>query len=224
MFSAPGMINRIDVSNQGGVEDGYIVTDQAVEELTVALPDGDTYSFDEVKKDGIESAQTASDQVSQIFIVMSSFAIIAGVALIINIFVMLAEERKPEMGISRAIGMQRGHLTQTFMLEGVVYALLASVIGAFAGLLIAAVMMALFSSIVAGQGLDVHIQLPVGQPVDSGVRWVPDNRAHGRGRIVAREQAQHSAGDQGHPGTDLAKSEEQVPADRSAGDVHSGCS
>lgn len=154
MFSTPGMINRIDVSNQGGVEDGYIVTDQAVEELTVALPDGDTYSFDEVKKDGIESAQTASDQVSQIFIVMSSFAIIAGVALIINIFVMLAEERKPEMGISRAIGMQRGHLTQTFMLEGVVYALLASVIGAFAGLLIAAVMMALFSSIVAGQGLE----------------------------------------------------------------------
>jgi putative ABC transport system permease protein len=84
---------------------------------------------------------------------MSSFAIIAGVALITNIFVMLAEERKPEMGISRAIGMQRGDLTQSFMFEGAVYALLASLVGAGVGLLIADVMIRLFESLFSAEGI-----------------------------------------------------------------------
>jgi putative ABC transport system permease protein len=153
MFNRSGMINGIDVSCKGGIENGYIVTDQAVQELRTKLVPGYNYQFDTIKKDGVESAQTTSDMVSQIFIIMSSFAIIAGIALIINIFVMMAEERKPEMGISRAIGMQRGHLTQTFMLEGVVYALLASVVGAFVGLIVAAVMITLFSTVMGGTGL-----------------------------------------------------------------------
>jgi putative ABC transport system permease protein len=153
IFNKSGMINGIDVSCKGGIENGYVVSDQAVQELRTNLEPGYEYQFDEIKKDGVESAQTTSDMVSQIFIIMSSFAIIAGIALIINIFVMMAEERKPEMGISRAIGMQRGHLTQTFMFEGVVYALLASIVGAFVGLIVAAVMITLFSTVMGGAGI-----------------------------------------------------------------------
>jgi len=41
---------------------------------------------------------------------MGAFAILAGVLLIVNIFVMLAEERKPEMGIARAVGFLRRDL------------------------------------------------------------------------------------------------------------------
>jgi putative ABC transport system permease protein len=143
----------VDVSNNGGVKTGYKVTDQAVAELEQVLPQGYEFNIWTLKADGIESAQENSDQISQIFIIMSSFAIIAGVALIINIFVMLAEERKPEMGISRAIGMQRGDLTQSFMFEGTMYALLASAVGAFAGLGIASLMIVLFSSVLSGSGI-----------------------------------------------------------------------
>jgi putative ABC transport system permease protein len=153
LYSQPGMINSLDVSNKGGIESGYRVTDQAIQELKQKLPAGYDFDFWTIKADGIKDAQQTSDQVSQIFIIMSSFAIIAGVALIINIFVMLAEERKPEMGISRAIGMQRGDLTQSFMFEGVVYALLASAVGAFAGLAVASLMIILFSSIFTGSGM-----------------------------------------------------------------------
>jgi putative ABC transport system permease protein len=153
LFNRSGMINGIDISCKGGIENGYIVTDQAVQELRTKLEPGYVYQFNTIKKDGIESAQTTSDMVSQIFIIMSSFAIIAGIALIVNIFVMMAEERKPEMGISRAIGMQRGHLTQTFMFEGVAYALLASIVGAFVGLVVAAVMITLFSTVMGGAGI-----------------------------------------------------------------------
>jgi len=146
----PYRINAIDVSNLGGISQGYELTDAAIDELNGILPSSITFDYWTVKADGIETAETTSDQVSQIFVVMSSFTIIAGVALIINIFVMLAEERKPEMGISRAIGMQRGDLTQSFVFEGVVYALLAAVVGALVGLVIAVVMFALFSTVFAG--------------------------------------------------------------------------
>jgi putative ABC transport system permease protein len=153
LLNESGKINVIDVSCKGGIQDGYKVTDRAVQELNASLPSALSFDFNTMKKDGIESAQSASDSISQIFVIMSSFAIIAGVALITNIFVMLAEERKPEMGISRAIGMQRGDLTQSFMFEGAIYSLLASLVGAGVGLLIADVMIRLFQSLFAGEGI-----------------------------------------------------------------------
>jgi len=153
VFEQPGMITSIDVSCKGSVEKGYLLTDQAVEELETELGDEHEFTYNTVKKDGVETAESVSDMLSQLFVLMSSFTIIAGIALIVNIFVMLAEERKPEMGISRAVGMQRGDLTQTFVFEGVVYAVVASAMGAFVGLGIAFIMINAFSAIIGGEGL-----------------------------------------------------------------------
>ena len=41
------------------------------------------------------------------------------------IFVMLAAERKPEMGMARAVGTKRVDLVQTFLAEGMAYNVLA---------------------------------------------------------------------------------------------------
>jgi len=150
MMGQPGMINRIDVSCAGSDDEGYLNSDEAIEELGENLPSGNDYTFDPVKQDGMENAEAVASQVSQIFMLMSSFAIVAGIALIINIFVMLAEERKTEMGISRAIGMQRRDLTQTFLFEGIIYALIAAGVGSFAGLAIAFFIMSASSSIISG--------------------------------------------------------------------------
>ena len=153
VIGKPGMINRIDVSCLGSEDKGYKVSDQAIAELKQILPAEPDFQYDSIKKDGLEAAKAVSDTMSQLLVLMSSFAIIAGAALIVNIFVMLAEERKAEMGISRAIGMQRGDLTQTFMYEGVVYALAAAGVGAFAGLGIAMVVMTGAMAIISGGGL-----------------------------------------------------------------------
>jgi len=163
----PHRINAIDISNTGSISNGYKVTDEAVAELQGVLPSSITYDFWTVKADGIEVAEVTSDQVSQIFVIMSSFTIIAGIALIINIFVMLAEERKPEMGISRAIGMQRFDLTHSFLFEGLVYAVAAAMIGALVGLVIALVMFALFSTIFAG-GLNFALHFKMSSLVLAG--------------------------------------------------------
>ncbi|MCU0853146.1 MAG: FtsX-like permease family protein [Thermoplasmata archaeon] len=154
LIGKPGLINRLDVSCLGSANEGYKVSDEAVAELQQLLPDDVDFYYDKVKADGLESAQAVSDMMSQLMVLMSSFAIIAGAALIVNIFVMLAEERKSEMGISRAIGMQRGDLTQTFMYEGMVYAAAAAVIGAIAGLAIAMVVMGGAAAIISGGGLE----------------------------------------------------------------------
>ena len=54
----------------------------------------------------------------QMFTTFGTFSIAAGILLIFLIFVMLAAERRTEMGVARAIGTRRGHLVETFLFEG----------------------------------------------------------------------------------------------------------
>ena len=80
------------------------------------------------------SAEEAGNALGSMFLFIGSFSIIAGILLLVNIFVMLAEERKPELGMLRAIGMKRSRLVRSFMIEGSIYALAASVIGVVLGI------------------------------------------------------------------------------------------
>ncbi|UCE74291.1 MAG: ABC transporter permease [Methanomassiliicoccales archaeon] len=90
--------------------------------------------MDDVKYNYLKVARDGGDAIATLFLIFSSFAIIAGMVLIINIFVMLGEERKSEMGMARAVGMKRKHLVRMFLFEGIVYAFFASAVGALLGL------------------------------------------------------------------------------------------
>ena len=140
-FDAAGEINLVKVSAPGGVEGGEAQSAPLAQGLRDAvnrqrLVAGSGWNLDvrEVKADGLETAQTFADQATELFLVMGSFAIFAGVLLIVNVFVMLAEERKAEMGVSRAVGLKREHLTLAFLLEGSLYAGLAAGAGAVGGI------------------------------------------------------------------------------------------
>jgi len=142
-----GQINTITVANQGGVTQGYLRSDDVVREMTQLLPSTPTFTIAKAKADSIEGASRNIDQLSQVFVLLGFFTVIAGVLLIINIFVMLAEERKGEMGVARALGMRRKNLVQSFVSEGLLYALLSSLVGTFAGLLVAGVILWGFSQV-----------------------------------------------------------------------------
>lgn len=91
---------------------------------------------------------------TSLFSVFGFFSVIAGILLIFLIFVMLAAERRSEMGIARAIGVQRGHLVEMFVSEGMVYSVAAATLGVLLGLGISFVMIEYLGSIinnVAGQ-------------------------------------------------------------------------
>src|SRR6266508_4621534 len=142
-----GKINTITVANVGGVTQGYLRSDDVVREMTPYLPTTPAFTIAKAKADSIDGASRNIDQLSQVFILLGFFTVIAGVLLIINIFVMLAEERKGEMGVARALGMRRKNLVQSFVSEGLLYALLSSLVGTFAGLLVAGVILWGFSQV-----------------------------------------------------------------------------
>lgn len=80
------------------------------------------------------AAETASSAFIVVFAIFGIFSILAGVLLIFMIFVMLAAERRSELGTARALGMQRGQLVQMFVSEGLVYDLLAAALGVALGI------------------------------------------------------------------------------------------
>ncbi|MEO8538834.1 MAG: FtsX-like permease family protein, partial [bacterium] len=87
------------------------------------------------KKDFIKNAENSGNVFTTLFLVLGLFSMAAGVMLIFMIFVMLAAERRGEMGMARAIGAQRGDIVKSFLAEGMAYSLLAGVIGVGAGIL-----------------------------------------------------------------------------------------
>ncbi|MCK5253155.1 MAG: FtsX-like permease family protein, partial [Thermoplasmata archaeon] len=144
MVGAPGAINAIKVSNNGDVVEGVKHSDDAVKALEASLADvaptvgltEDQFSVNPSKQNGVRSAEEASAEIGNLLLLASSFTVIAGTLLIINIFTMLAEERKKELGISRAIGMRRSNLVRAFTFEGVIYSLIAATLGTVLGLAI----------------------------------------------------------------------------------------
>jgi putative ABC transport system permease protein len=124
------------VSNTGDVEGGNRRSDAVERKLKAALGplSSQGVSVDKTKQSVLDGAKRAGDSLGSLFLFIGSFSIIAGVLLLVNIFVMLAEERKSELGMLRAVGMKRGRLVRSFIIEGTVYALVASLLGILVGI------------------------------------------------------------------------------------------
>jgi putative ABC transport system permease protein len=124
------------VSNTGDVEGGNRRSDAVERKLKAALGPltAQGVAVDKTKQSVLDAAKQAGDGLGSLFLFIGSFSIIAGVLLLVNSFVMLAEERKSELGMLRAVGMQRGRLVRSFVIEGTVYALVASLVGILVGI------------------------------------------------------------------------------------------
>ena len=94
-----------------------------------------------VKMNLIEATEDAGENFSTLFLIFGSFVIFSGILLVINIFVMLADERKPEMGMARAIGMQRPDIRALFVQEGALLGLISSALGSVLGIGVAWILM-----------------------------------------------------------------------------------
>ncbi|MBF8285890.1 MAG: hypothetical protein HW378_4805, partial [Anaerolineales bacterium] len=88
---------------------------------------------DDVKWDNLDQAEQIASAFTVIFVVTGLFSIAAGMLLIFLIFVMLAAERKSEMGMTRAVGAQRRHLVEMFVYEGAAYDIAAAAVGVALG-------------------------------------------------------------------------------------------
>ena len=111
------------ISNRGGVESGNALSAAVTAKIRAALgPLATRVTVDTPKHAVLANAQQTGDALGALFLMIGSFSIIAGALLLVNIFVMLAEERKSQLGMLRALGMKRSRLVGALTLEGSTYA------------------------------------------------------------------------------------------------------
>jgi putative ABC transport system permease protein len=124
----------------------------------------DLYIYSAYKADAVTFAQTGGLFITGALLGVSFFSIAVGVLLIFLIFVMLAAERRAEMGMSRAVGLKRRHLTQMFLFEGTAYTLAAGAVGVAFGVMVAKLMITVLSSIFSGFYKGIELQFHVEWP------------------------------------------------------------
>jgi len=140
-------LTQIFVSIRGTDTSGVDVSEEVQRTLRQAIPS--YLHVNEVKERGARFAQLADDIFSRIFALFALFALAIGLLLIFLIFVLLAAERRAEMGMSRAIGVLRRHLVFMYLFEGTVYDLISSFIGLLIGLGIGTVLFFFLGPIMA---------------------------------------------------------------------------
>ena len=133
---ADGKYNVIIASAQGDTVSS-LDNEAAANNVLTAATNGSGLVLQRVKRDGLQEAELAGNIFTTFFLLFGLFAIAAGVMLIFLIFVMLAAERRGEMGMARAVGTKRRHLIQSFVAEGAAYDILAAAVGAAFGVGIA---------------------------------------------------------------------------------------
>src|SRR5215216_3678757 len=145
-----GRVNEVLITHHGPAVEGGKYTDATVDEIRPVLS-ANGLEADPVKKEAIDQADTRGEIFSTLFVLFGQFSVAAGMLLIFLIFVMLASERKHELGIVRA-----------FAFEGALYALVASAIGSLAGVGVGWVMVRFLGRGFAGGSEDFQIVFSTG--------------------------------------------------------------
>jgi len=122
----------VAVSNRGGVESGARLSADVKASIAYATV-GIAPQVTTIKESFLDAADDTGKTFTQMFTAMGSFGVFAGLLLLINLFVMLAAERKSELGMARAVGMRRSALVGAFATEGFIYAFLATLLGTAVG-------------------------------------------------------------------------------------------
>ena len=150
-----GEIRYVMISNRGDELGGVGLTDEVIARVNPTLkPFG--LEADPVKEDALDRANAEGTAFMSLFATFGSFSIFAGAMLIFLIFVMLAAERRGELGIARAVGTRRAHLVQMYLFEGMAYDLLAAAVGALLGVLVAFGMVFVLAAALDFTGLQIE--------------------------------------------------------------------
>ena len=155
VLGKPGLIKHILISNKGGAMSGAALTDQVVNRMAPSI-DWLGLETDPTKQDALEEADAVGSAFMAMFTTFGTFSIAAGILLIFLVFVMLAAERRGELGIARAVGTRRGHLVQLFVFEGIAYDVVAALVGAILGAAVAYGMVVVMAGALDDVGFDIR--------------------------------------------------------------------
>jgi putative ABC transport system permease protein len=157
LASTPDQINHIYVANTGNGLTGVGYSRSLAHVMRRALPRG--LHVDTVKLDGVNFALNAQALFGRILTLYTLFALAIGLLLIFLIFVLLAAERRAELGMIRAVGLRRGGVALMLLFEGAAYDVAAAAIGILVGLFLGVVIISIVSPIIARLGYPVSFSL-----------------------------------------------------------------
>lgn len=119
------------------------------------IPSIQALAFRPLKEEYLAAADAKGQTLTNLLLFAGSLSVITGALLILNIFTMLAQERRTDNGMARAVGLRRSGLVRLLVYEGATYALAAALLGALLGLGLAFAMIQILNSIVAGLASDL---------------------------------------------------------------------
>ncbi len=129
-------INVVRISAKGDgqqeLDHGHALA-PAVRELLAATPASASLDVREVKAQDLTTADKQFEPTRAIFIALSFFVVLAASALVVNLSLALAEERRPRLAVLRALGLTRTGLVTVAALEGAIYSLAAALVGLLPG-------------------------------------------------------------------------------------------
>ncbi len=133
-LTAEVQVNVVRVSAIGDVRTGVDASPAARAAVEAALA-GTPLALEvrEVKAAELESATAGTAWFRAMLGGLSTLLVAAGLTLVVNLALMLSEERRPRLGILRALGLWRRDLVRLAVLEGALYSLGATLVGVTVG-------------------------------------------------------------------------------------------
>ncbi len=152
----PGMINYLAVTNAGSQAQRLANAPSVSEALNATLtgiPAAAGLTVQQVFKNALQEEEATAGDVIALFLVLGLFPIGAGALLIVGIFLLLAEERKGEMGVIRAMGLRREELVYSYLFEGALYSVGSALAGTALGVGVGYGLAYAFGFLIATPGL-----------------------------------------------------------------------
>lgn len=131
-------INLIRVSVRGN-GDAEVAAGRQLAPLVRAAVAGDRLQVLETKRGALELASQMQNASRGFLSSLGVIVALAATAMVANLAVMLAEERRPRLAVLRALGLTRGGLVQLSVTEGALYSLVAALVGVPFGLAVGVV-------------------------------------------------------------------------------------
>lgn len=158
----PGQINFLSVTNSGDQSTRLAnagPVSAALNTTLATIPAAAGLTVSQLLKDALAQEESAGSGVATLFFVLGLFSIAAGVLLIVGIFLLLAEERKAEMGMMRALGLRGRELVYAFLFEGAVYSAGSALAGTALGVGIGYGLTYAFSTLLGSTGIPASVLL-----------------------------------------------------------------